>query len=113
MINKWKGIILVTVVISSHIMTPKRLAFHEIYQIENRSVQPLLYVRIPMHITKYDHSKNYLQLTFISYPLVCKALIFSPVTSKAQAGKYMQLSRFVTRALHKLTKEDCLGPKSG
>ena len=35
------------------------------------------------------------------------------MTLKAQAGKYTQLSRLVTRALHKLTKEDCLGPKSG
>ena len=42
-----------------------------------------------------------------------KLWFFSPVTLKAQAGKYTQLSRLVTRALHKLTKEDCLGPKSG
>lgn len=31
-----------------------------------------------MHITNNDPSKNYLQLTFVSYPLVCKALIFLP-----------------------------------
>ena len=45
---------------------------------KNKSVQPLLNVRVSMDITNNDPSKNYLPLTFVSHPLVCKALPFLP-----------------------------------